>query len=178
MCAVNGFTTSASGFVALGRYAPRMTIQSDDTIEEIIAWAEAQSKHILSEGRPLWGFPLALAAEVGVKRYDCIRVLRVGVMPTPSCPDLKSIMVQAGMLRPHLSAMAFGYGVCGPLGFTTGPILAYQFRRVQQYEAAGSIADFMREYITQIEQFGYQDAPHNVDARAHQHIRPIARLRR
>lgn len=155
-----------------------MTIKSADPIEEIIAWAEAQSARILSEGKPIGGFPLALAAEVGVQHVDLIRTVKVDELPRPPSPSFKAMLEKAGIYEPYNAAMAFGYAVCGLPGFTTAPILAHAFRRVRQYEAAGSIANFMREYISQIEQFGYRDAPYNVDARAHQHIRPIAPLRR
>ena len=37
-----------------------------------------------------------------------------------------------------------------------------------QYEEAGSIADFLPVYLKQIVEFGYDSAPLEVDARAHE----------
>lgn len=151
---------------------------TDQEIERIIAWAEAQSERILSEGRAIGGTPLAIAAKVGVKHVECIRILRVDQMPIPPTIAIEALMARAGVIGPGLAGMTFGYGVCGTLGFTTAAVLAHEFRHVQQYEAAGSIAAFLQEYIRQIIEFGYADAPYEVDARAHEDIRPTALFRR
>jgi hypothetical protein len=151
---------------------------SDQSVEETIAWAEAQSERILSEGRPIKGTPLAIAAKVGIKHVERIRLLRVDQMPIPPTIAIKALMTRAGVSGPGLAGMTFGYGVCGTLGFTTAAILAHEFRHVQQYEAAGSIAAFLQEYIRQIIEFGYANAPYEVDARAHEDIRPTALFRR
>lgn len=44
----------------------------------------------------------------------------------------------------------------------------YKFLHVRQYEMAGSIAAFVDEYIRQIFQYGYLNAPYEVDARAYE----------
>lgn len=155
-----------------------MSAITDREIDEVIAWAEAQSKHILSDGRALSGFPLAMAGAVGVKHVDRIRILRVDQMPIPPTIAIEALMTRAEIIGPGLAGMTFGYGVCGTLGFTTAAVLAHEFRHVQQYESAGSIAAFLKEYIRQIIEFGYPDAPYEVDARAHEDIRPTASFRR
>jgi hypothetical protein len=109
--------------------------------------------------------------EAGVQNFDRIRLLRVDQMPSPTEPGLQSVMQEAGVFVPHLPAMVFGYGICGPLGFTTSPNLAHVFRHVQQFEAAGSIADFVRVYFQQIIEFGHERAPYEVEARAYEGVR-------
>jgi hypothetical protein len=47
-------------------------------------------------------------------------------------------------------------------------LLRHEFRHVHQYEMAGSIIAFLPVYLGQIVQFGYRDAPLEVDARAHE----------
>lgn len=44
-------------------------------------------------------------------------------------------------------------------------LLSHEYRHVHQYEAAGSIAAFLRRYLQQIAEVGYERAPYEIDAR-------------
>ena len=47
-------------------------------------------------------------------------------------------------------------------------LLRHEFRHVYQYEAAGGFGAFLTDYLAQIVEYGYFDAPLEVDARAHE----------
>jgi hypothetical protein len=47
-------------------------------------------------------------------------------------------------------------------------LLSHELRHVYQYEAAGSIAAFLLNYLWQIATAGYEECPLELDARAHE----------
>ncbi|ARU29033.1 hypothetical protein CBR65_17170 [Cellvibrio sp. PSBB006] len=73
-------------------------------------------------------------------------------------------------LGPDTIGLTLGYGIYLREGYITDRLLSHEFRHVQQYEVAGSVQAFIVEYIQQIFQYGYYDAPYEVDARAHELI--------
>ncbi len=64
--------------------------------------------------------------------------------------------------------MTFGYGVYVCHGYVTFSLLSHEFRHVQQYEQAGSIAAYLPAYLEQVVTVGYDNAPFEIDARAHE----------
>lgn len=65
--------------------------------------------------------------------------------------------------------LTLGYAVFICAGYSTkSQLLRHEFRHVYQYEAAGAISAFLPIYLRQIVQFGYQNAPLERDARAHE----------
>jgi hypothetical protein len=102
-----------------------------------IAWAEERSSEILSEGNALSDEGLEIARTVGVSRPERIRISSVPELPLPDDPDLRYAALKTGLLGPD----------------------------VYQYEHAGTIKDYLPEYLDQIVKFGYHDAPFEVDAR-------------
>src|SRR5690606_32872508 len=102
---------------------------------------------------------------VGVAHPERIRVLEVPTLPLPSDPELKDAVLGAGLLGPEMASLTFGYSVYVCRGHGHIRLLSHEFRRVQQYESAGSIAEFLPVYLEQIAAVGYQSAPLEVDAR-------------
>jgi hypothetical protein len=54
-------------------------------------------------------------------------------------------------------------------GHATPRLLAHEFRHLYQVEQAGSLAAFLPAYLQQIAEVGYDCAPYELDARAHEH---------
>jgi hypothetical protein len=50
-----------------------------------------------------------------------------------------------------------------------GRPLPYECRHAHQVEQAGSLTTFLSLYLNQIAQYGYIDAPFEIDARAHEY---------
>lgn len=137
-------------------------------VPKAIAWAEEQATFIAEEGRPLSASLFDVAQRVGVAHPERIRVLEVPTLPLPSDPELKDAVLGAGLLGPEMASLTFGYSVYVCRGHGHIRLLSHEFRRVQQYESAGSIAEFLPVYLEQIAAVGYQSAPLEVDARAHE----------
>jgi hypothetical protein len=135
-----------------------------------IAWAEAQYALIAQTGAPLDTAMLTVARSVGVQHPELIRVAEVPSLPLPEDPELKQAALDTGLLGAGMIGMTFGYGVYVCHGHTNIRLLSHEFRHVQQYEQAGSIAAFLPAYLEQVITFGYSNAPYEIDARAHERL--------
>ena len=134
-----------------------------------ILWAEAQATNAWLGGRSLTRVEGDFARHVGVRYPDRSRLKVVGALPLPGDPELQQAAVQAGLLGPRMLGLTLGYAVFVCNGHDTNPrLLRHEFRHVYQYETAGSVRAFLPVYLGQIVQFGYQDAPFEQDARAHE----------
>ena len=134
-----------------------------------IAWAEAQSRAVLGQGVSPTAPMVALARSVGVIRPERIRIAVVDRLPIPQDPQLQAAAIQTGLLGPNAVGLTLGYAVFVRRGHEAKPrLLSHEFRHVHQYEAAGSIASFLPEYLRQIVAYGYANAPSERDARAHE----------
>ena len=105
---------------------------------------------------------------MGVKNPELIRVVLVDELPLPEDPTLKEAAIQTGLLGPGMVGMTFGHGIYMAQGYVKVQFLSHECRHVYQYEALGSIEEFLRVYLSQIITFGYQDAPLEADARSHE----------
>ncbi|MFV8598617.1 hypothetical protein [Ralstonia pseudosolanacearum] len=133
-----------------------------------IAWAESQSQVVLSAGAALSQRGIADARAVGVANPERVRVAVVPSLPLPDDPTLREIALQTGLLGPSMVGLTLGHAIFVVQGHDTRRLLTHEFRHVHQYEAAGSIADFLPLYLQQVAVFGYRDAPFEVDARRHE----------
>lgn len=111
---------------------------------------------------------ITLASKVGVARPELIRLQLCDCLPMPQDPLLQAIAIQTGLLGPHMAGLTLGYSILVCRGHETRCLLAHEFRHVFQYEQYGSIAGFLPVYLQQIAEYGYKDAPFEVDARTHE----------
>jgi hypothetical protein len=133
-----------------------------------IAWAENQSANILQTGQPLTTALESLASSVGVKYPEKIRIIEIPELPLPEDAALRDTGLKLGLLGPHMLGITFGYGIYVRQGHVDQRLLSHEFQHTYQYEQAGSIAAFLKQYIEQIAATGYFDAPLEQDARAHE----------
>ena len=133
-----------------------------------IEWANARSSEILAGGKPLNESGLRLATAVGVADATRIRVSTVSALPLPEDPDLRAVALETGLLGPNMIGLTLGYGIYVCNGHQDHRLISHECRHVHQYEAAGSIENFLPVYLQQIAVHGYHDAPFEVDAREHE----------
>lgn len=141
-------------------------------LPKAIAWAESQAASAAAIGQTLNNTKLGIARRVGVLRPELIRVAIMDALPMPQDAVLRAAAVQTGLLGPHMAGLTLGYSVLVCHGQDTLRLLSHEFRHVYQYEQAGSIAAFLPTYLQQIVQFGYANAPLEVDARSHEQRAP------
>lgn len=145
-----------------------LAVELPRLLPRAIEWAEAQADEALSEGVPLTDSEVRVARAVGVRRTDLVRVAEVPTMPLPGDSELRAAALQAGLLGPGMAGLTFGHAIYVLEGHRTSRLISHECRHVHQYERAGSIAEFLPVYLRQIVECGYQRAPLEVDARAHE----------
>lgn len=133
-----------------------------------IAWAKTEEQAGLAVGTSLSAAGLELARIVGVRHPEKIRVCVVDALPLPRERDLREAALQAGLLGPGMAGLTLGHTVFVRSGHGNSRLLRHEFRHVYQCESAGSIDAFLPVYLAQIVQFGYEYAPLEQDARAHE----------
>lgn len=133
-----------------------------------IAWAEALAREVVESGTPLDGPGLVLARAVGVREPEQVRLARVAALPVPEHPGLRAAALETGLAGPGMVGLTLGHSVLLCRGHESECLLAHELRHVHQYEAAGSIAAFLAEYLRQIVEVGYANAPFEIDARTYE----------
>jgi len=133
-----------------------------------VSWIAEQSTLITRIGLPLNDVQTAIAHSVGVAHPEKIRLLEAGAFPLPDDIELRKTAQKSGLLSANMAGLTAGYGIYIRTGQTTLRLLSHEFRHVYQYEQAGSIANFLSVYLEQILTLGYQHAPLEIDARAHE----------
>ncbi|MGC1459456.1 MAG: hypothetical protein WA825_14365 [Steroidobacteraceae bacterium] len=137
-------------------------------LPKAIAWAEARSGEIARSGVPLTRLELRLAHLVGVQEPERVRILEVSEVPRPQDPELRQAAEAMGLLGPHTIGLTLGHGIYIVAGYSSNRLVSHECRHVYQYEVAGSIGKYLPVYLNQIASVGYEAAPLEVDARAHE----------
>jgi len=131
-----------------------------------IAWAEQSAQEIAQTGVALNDSGISLARRVGVMYTERVRLKFVDAIPKPEDPSLRAAIELGGFMGPNTAGLTLGHSIYIRNGTGSARLISHELRHVQQYESAGSIALFLPIYLGQIVQYGYQDAPYEVDARA------------
>lgn len=137
----------------------------EEILPDAIAWVRAQSEAGLATGRPLTPAELADARRVGVSEPEKIRVVVAPTLPLPDDAALRETALSTGLLGPEFHGLTLGHAIYIVDGHLTRRLISHECRHVHQYENAGAIGEFLREYLAQIARFGYHNAPYEVDAR-------------
>jgi hypothetical protein len=135
-----------------------------------VAWAEREERQVLATGACLTEAEHALARFLGVAHPERVRIRLVDTMPSPSDPMLQAAIRQTAMLGPDTRGLTLGHAIFVQREAQSWRLLSHELRHVYQYEQAGSIAEFLAVYLRQMLEYGYRDAPLEVDARAHERM--------
>lgn len=133
-----------------------------------IAWAELQAQHVVEVGQELTNIERDIARAVGVRRPELIRLKLVDQLPLPEEPTLRQAALQTGLLGPETAGLALAHSIFILDGHLTTRLLSHECRHVYQYEVLSPIAKFLAVYLDQIVNYGYDRAPLEQDARAHE----------
>jgi hypothetical protein len=148
---------------------PLRAENKNSDIERLIGkaavWAEEQSNFILENGTALSNPEIELAKKVGVEHPELVRILEVDTIPAPTDSELKKIAETTGLFNPNLAGITFYYGIYIKKGEKSNRLVSHELRHVYQYEKAGSIKEFLKEYVQQLLSVGYENAPLELDAR-------------
>lgn len=137
-------------------------------LPQAIAWAEVQSNYIASSGVPLPVPLLDVARRVGVQNPGRIKVMLVDQLPLPEESLLRQAAIETGLLGTQMAGLTLGHSIYMVHGHGSVRLISHECRHVHQYEVLGSIEKILPVYLQQIVDFGYQNAPLEVDARTHE----------
>ena len=110
----------------------------------------------------------SIAKAVGVTHPEKIRISLVDSIPIPDDPVLRKVAIETELLGPDTAGLTLGYGIYLRADQNSDQLLSHECRHVYQYETFGSIGAFMPIYLQQIVQYGYEEAPLEIDARQHE----------
>jgi len=133
-----------------------------------VTWGECQAAEAAAQGQPLPAGLMKVARDVGVRRPENIRVKRVEAMPLPQKEALRRAAAESGLLGAGAIGLTLGYSIFVIRGHDTVRLMSHECRHVYQYETLGSIEAFLSLYLRQILSHGYENAPLEIDARAHE----------
>ena len=135
----------------------------------VIDWAERLAYRSLREGAALEPRFAEIARSMGVRDVQKVRIVVVDQIPLPEDPHLKVAAGSVGLAQGSAAGMTLGHAVIVHRGYERDVrLLSHEFRHVAQYEAAGGIRPFLLVHLPQLVEFGYEDSPYEVDARAHE----------
>ena len=121
-----------------------------------VAWAERMALEIARFGSPLNEAGARVARKVGVVRVERVRILEVEAIPLPDDPVLLQAVRLGDFVGEDSVGLALGYGIFICKGSVDGRLIAHELRHVHQYEQAGSIADFLPQYLMDVAKCGYR----------------------
>jgi len=133
-----------------------------------IAWAEARAARAAEVGESLTPLEHDMARSVGVAEPERVCIEIVERLPVPEDAGLRAAALQAGVIGPNMTGLTLGHSIFICRGHKTRRLLSHELRHVHQFEQAGSIAAFLPVYLRQVLEVGYQSAPFEADARAHE----------
>ncbi|TFE72957.1 hypothetical protein [Methylacidiphilum caldifontis] len=137
-------------------------------LPKAIAWGEEKAKDVIARGRELLPAELLIARRVGVQYPERIRLLLTKQIPFPEDPQLAEVARRLGLFFTEMNGLTLGYAIIVRQGCLSSRLLSHECRHVYQYEQAGGIANFLKEYLQSVVQFGYYNSPFEQDARAHE----------
>jgi hypothetical protein len=132
----------------------------------VVAWAALQRWRAMRRGDALSAEQMQIATAVGVAQPERIRLWLVPRVPIPGGEFIDGIAARLGLPGSQVDGLTLGHAVFVRRDALTLPLLAHEFRHVQQCEIAGSMGVFLATYVRQVARHGYRDAPLECDARA------------
>ena len=133
-----------------------------------IKWAEEHSVKVQNEGTPLTEEQTEIAKQVSVKYPEKVKILEVDKIPFPEHEKLSEAAQQIGFLSEAMQGLTLGHSIYICKGNFTTQLLSHELRHVYQYEAFGSIPEFLVEYLKQIVLVGYENSLLEQDARRYE----------
>jgi hypothetical protein len=129
----------------------------------IEAWVTGLQQQAIATGKsnPLY-HPYTRAA--GVIHPEKIWILSAAAIPNPTHPRIAELAKEICLLTPATGAITAGSGIIVRADCVNDlRLIVHEFVHVAQYERFG-IADFLRTYIGQLNEHGYNEAPFELEA--------------
>jgi hypothetical protein len=133
-----------------------------------IKWAEEHREIIQNEGAPLSAKQMEFAKQAGVTSPEKVKILEVPKIPIPENEKLSEAATQIGFLSEKMKGLTLDHSIYIRKGNNSTQLLSHELRHVYQYEAFGSLPEYLVEYLKQIVLVGYENSLLEQDARNHE----------
>ena len=144
-----------------------IAVDQDRVLLEATKWGSDQERWISARGDKLTDIGAKFAAAAGVIQTQNIRVLFQRQIPEPQDVFLKSVNAQLRLITKETEGLTLGHGIfirSDRKG--DNKLLVHEFAHVAQVERFGGLTPFLTVYLHQCFDYGYFDAPLEVEARA------------
>lgn len=139
---------------------------TSEQMTSLVTWAGMACLEAGLRGRPLTKAERKWAKESEVEKPGLVRVCIVSKMPEVP-EDLKELAKK--YLDPaNAGGMTLGYVILVLNESLSERLLRHELRHVHQSEGHKTIRAYLEEYVKQVLEHGYYDAPWEQDARAHE----------
>ena len=144
-----------------------ITQDLESLIAPAAAWCREYEALALQNGEVLNTAEREIAARLGVRDIERVRLWPVDEMPQPSHPILRAAVEQSGFFGPRVQGLTLRYGIfIRRDAWRDFDLVAHELVHVAQYERFGGIEEFLREYLRQCLTVGYFEAPLEIEARS------------
>jgi hypothetical protein len=131
----------------------------------VLAWASWQRRRAVQSGVPLDAEQSQIAVAVGVREPHRIRLCVGTQVPIPGGAWVDRIAAGLGLPAAAVDGLTLGHTIFIRSDAMTPQLLAHECRHVHQCELAGSLRAFLADYLREVADFGYANAPLEADAR-------------
>lgn len=142
-------------------------IISNILLPQYIDWAYETDRKGLESGTPLNARELSLAAQIGIKSPEKVRILYVDEVPFPyENFALKTLGEALGFIGEGITnnAQVFGYSIYVRHGFELNrPKLAHELVHVLQIERT-NLDHIITQHFSDLAEYGYDKSPLEVEA--------------
>ncbi len=139
---------------------------------QISAWVHEQERMILERGEALSESELRMATAAGVRHPERVRLLAVEKTPLPEEKTLRRAAQAFGFVSEMTDGLTAGYGFfVHESRRHDSALVAHELAHVAQYERYGGVHGFLAKYLAEINQYGYDAAPLELEAVAFEQSR-------
>jgi len=134
----------------------------DQMLPRAATWAQQQEQLVLANHQSLILIPegQALARRAGITQPQAVRIIGVPEIPLPEETDLRETAVAFKLITAGTEGLTIGHGIFIRQDCLKNPkLIAHELKHVEQYERYGSVLAFLKQYLSEVNKYGYPAAP-------------------
>jgi hypothetical protein len=129
------------------------------------AWARTQARRILTQGVGLNERGIEIARRAGVQHPEQVRLLFVAAIPLPEEADLRQAAQNFGLITEETAGLTLGHGIFALERCRNDQkLVAHELKHVAQSESCGGFDGFLQKYLSEVNEYGYPEAPMEQEA--------------
>lgn len=148
----------------------------DRLLLELTSWVKGEEKRVLKEGKKLNKCQVQEAKKIGIKEYKKVRILYASEIMLPYDLDLIKLLTILNLIPQRLNGLAVGHGIILQNDLKDDrELLLHELTHVRQFEASGGFESFLRGYIIECINGGYDRSSFELEA--NRNLKPLIPFR-